>query len=252
MRVNVVVAAEETGRASVSHGSYDRPTSRSARLCWRRCCVFRHGTLTRCIRTTPGTMRTVLLFGRQYLRRGLPSLTARISTRPFANASSIRRQFATPRFGGRTLLWSGAATGVAGGAVLSPLAFVEAAEDKSSNGEKTHEEAMLEVSRTELDQQVPKAIEKSAKYRRGIYFFFEDYIIEPIATGLRFLHLVVIFVPVIVTIPAIWLGARQPGRDNERSGTLWWYSFLVGSMERAGAAFIKVCNQCETAGLNED
>lgn len=99
---------------------------------------------------------------------------------------------------------------------------------------------MLEVSRKELEQQVPKVLENSTKYRRGIYFFIEDYIIEPIATGFRFLHLVIIFVPVIITIPAIWLGARQPNRDNERSGTLWWYSYLVLSMERAGAAFIKV------------
>jgi aarF domain-containing kinase len=100
---------------------------------------------------------------------------------------------------------------------------------------------MLEASRKELDEQVPKSIQNSTKYRRGIYFFFEDYIIEPIATVFRFLHLVVIFVPVIVTIPAIWLGQRQADKDDERSGTIWWYGFLVSSMERAGAAFIKVC-----------
>jgi aarF domain-containing kinase len=129
---------------------------------------------------------------------------------------------------------------VAGGAILSPLAFVDVANDKSGNGEKTHEEAMLEVSRKELDEQVPHALKNSRKYRRGIYFFVEDYIIEPIATGLRFLHLVFIFVPVIVTIPAMWIGARQADKDDERSGTIWWYGFLVGSMERAGAAFIKV------------
>lgn len=99
---------------------------------------------------------------------------------------------------------------------------------------------MLEASRKELKEQVPQAIKNSKKYRRGIYFFVDLYIIEPICTGLRFLHLVVIFVPVIVTIPAIWLGQRQRDRDNERNGTLWWYSFLVTSMERAGAAFIKV------------
>ena len=29
-------------------------------------------------------------------------------------------------------------------------------------------------------------------------------------------------------------------KDDERSGTLWWYSFLVHSMERSGAAFIKL------------
>lgn len=110
----------------------------------------------------------------------------------------------------------------------------------TDTGDKTHEEAMLEASRKELKEQVPPAIQKSKKYRRGIYFFADYYIIEPICTGLRFLHLVVIFVPVMVTVPAMWLGKRQPDRDNERSGTLWWYGFLVRSMERAGAAFIKV------------
>jgi aarF domain-containing kinase len=184
-------------------------------------------------------MRTVFLSGRQCIRQAIQQSTpfvSRASTRPFASAA--RRQFATPRFGGKTILWSGAAA--ASGAALSPLAFVEISHDKSGNGDKTHEEAMLEVSRKELAEQVPKSLENSKKYRRGIYFFVEDYIIEPIATGLRFLHLVIIFVPVIVTIPAIWIGARKADRDNERSGTLWWYGFLVGSMERAGAAFIKV------------
>jgi hypothetical protein len=112
---------------------------------------------------------------------------------------------------------------------------------------------MLEVSRKELEEQVPKALQNSTKYRRGIYFFIEDYIIEPIATGLRFLHLMIIFVPVIVTIPAIWIGSRQPDRDNERSGTLWWYGYLVLSMERAGAAFIKACREeCDRYGTETD
>lgn len=200
-----------------------------------------HGICTRSSRPVSCTMRAVLIAGRQCLRSGLQLSTpfvTRASTRPFVTAA--RRQFATPRFAGKTILWSGAAA--AGGAALSPLAFVEIGHDESGSGEKTHEEAMLEASRKELAEQVPKSLENSKKYRRGIYFFLEDYIIEPIATGLRFLHLVIIFVPVIVTIPAIWLGARKADRDNERSGTLWWYGFLVSSMERAGAAFIKVCN----------
>jgi aarF domain-containing kinase len=199
-----------------------------------------HGCPTRCISPTSGTMRAFLFSGRQCLRQGSQKcatpLVNRASTRPFASANFIRRQFATPRFRGRTLLWSGAASG----AILSPLAFVGLAHDESSNGEKTHEAAMLEASRKELNEQVPAALKNSRKYRRGIYFFIEDYIIEPIATGLRFLHLVFIFVPVIVTIPVIWLGQRQTDRDDERSGTIWWYGFLVSSMERAGAAFIKV------------
>jgi aarF domain-containing kinase len=182
-------------------------------------------------------MRTALFFGRQCLhqaaRQSAP-FVSRASTRPFASgrASFARSHFANPRFPGRKILWSGAA-----GATLSPLAFAALGEDDDSG--KTHEEAMLEASRKELKEQVPKAIQNSKKYRRGVYFFIDTYIVEPIATGLRFLHLVFIFVPVIISVPAIWLGTRQRDRDDERSGTLWWYGFLVRSMERAGAAFIK-------------
>ena len=188
------------------------------------------------------TMGTVLLLGRQCLRRCSPQCPTpfirRGPTRPFSRPSIafISRHFGRPRFGGRTILWSGAATG----AVLSPLAFVEISQKKTGDGEKTHEEAMLEVSRKELGEQVPAVIQNSTKYRRGVYLFVEEYLIEPVATGLRFLHLVLIFVPVLATVPIIWIGARQPGRNNERSGTLWWYGFLVWSMERAGAAFIKL------------
>ncbi len=59
------------------------------------------------------------------------------------------------------------------------------------------------------------------------------YIWEPLCTGARFLQLAVIFVPVILTVPVLWIGPRQPDRDNERSGTLWWYGFLVNAMELA-------------------
>jgi hypothetical protein len=51
---------------------------------------------------------------------------------------------------------------------------------------------------------------------------------------------VIIFIPVIVMVPVVWFGRRVPSRDRERTGTLWWYDFLVASMERAGPAFIKV------------
>jgi aarF domain-containing kinase len=136
------------------------------------------------------------------------------------------------------VLYSGA--GAAGAATLSSLAFVALSEGEVKNSEKTHEEVMLEASRHELEEQVPHAIRNSKKVRRSIYFCIDLYIIEPIATGLRFLHLVFIFVPVLVTVPVIWFGKRHPDRDNERTGTLWWYGFLVSSMERAGAAFIKL------------
>jgi len=182
-------------------------------------------------------MRTVLRLGRLSLRprcANLSRLSQSIhghhrtytSFRPFAN-------FRTPQppAGVRRLLFAGAA--------LGPAAFVTLSQQGDDGHGKTGEQQMLEASRKELKEQVPKRLENS-KGRRSIYLFVEAYIVEPIGTALRFLHLVFIFVPVIVTIPAIYFGARQKDRADERSGTLWWYGFLVGSMERAGAAFIKV------------
>ncbi|KAI7352253.1 ABC1-domain-containing protein [Hortaea werneckii] len=130
-------------------------------------------------------------------------------------------------------------------AALSPAAFVSIAEEDKKNGEdggngQTHEGAMLEMSRKELAEQVPERLRGSKKWRRMLWRILDTYLIEPVATGLRFLHLVFIFVPVIATVPVIWIGRKQADRDGERSGTLWWYGFLVNSMERAGAAFIKL------------
>lgn len=194
-------------------------------------------------------MRTVLLLGRQCLRPHLLAGAARSAAsrasphvHRSAFSSSSRRAFARspsspffrapPRIPGRTLLFAGT--------TLSPAAFVALSQQSNDDDERTGEQLMLEASRAELREQVPKVIENSKGFRKGIYLFFEHWIWEPIATGLRFVHLVIIFVPVILTVPVIWLGHRVPDRDDERAGTLWWYSFLVRSMERAGAAFIKV------------
>ena len=99
---------------------------------------------------------------------------------------------------------------------------------------------MLTASRDEIRKTVPKDATGLTRATRRIYIFLDKYVFEIVATGLRFLHLVVIFVPVIATVPVVWVGRRVKERDNERIGTLWWYAFLVSSMERAGAAFIKV------------
>ena len=99
---------------------------------------------------------------------------------------------------------------------------------------------MLEASREEISKTLPDDIHGLKKVVKTVTLFLDVWIYEPIATGFRFLHLVFIFVPVLVTVPAIWIGKRRKDKDNERSGTIWWYGFLVTSMERAGAAFIKV------------
>ena len=115
-------------------------------------------------------------------------------------------------------------------------------EEDTGDG-KTPEEHMLEASRAEISKEIPEEIHGVKRGWKGLCLLVDTIIVEPIATTFRFLHLVIIFVPVIASMPLIWLGGRCKDRDNERTGTLWWYSFLVHSMERAGPAFIKVfCN----------
>jgi len=99
---------------------------------------------------------------------------------------------------------------------------------------------MLEISRKEIKKSVDEDDRGLTKLRRQAVLLIDLYIWEPICTGIRFLQLFTIFVPVILTVPAIWIGRRHPDRDNERTGTLWWYGFLVKAMEWAGPAFIKV------------
>ena len=99
---------------------------------------------------------------------------------------------------------------------------------------------MLEASREELKKSIPDSVHGLRRVWHEFLFIVDQYIYEPLATGFRFLHLVFIFVPVLISVPIIWLGRRHKDRDDERGGTLWWYGFLVRSMERAGPAFIKV------------
>lgn len=132
--------------------------------------------------------------------------------------------------GGQVIIWS---------AALSPAAFVALSEEDDADG-KTPEEHMLEASRAEIAKELPSDVHGIKRAWKALLLGIDCYIVEPVATVLRFFHLVIIFVPVIGTLPIIFIGARRKDRDNERSGTLWWYSFLVNAMERGGPAFIKV------------
>lgn len=126
-------------------------------------------------------------------------------------------------------------------AALSPAAFLDLAENGNDHdSDATSESEMLAASRDEVEKRVPKEVNGIAKVYGGIFLLLDKYVIEVVATAFRFLRLVTIFVPVLATTPAIWLGRRVKNRDHERTGTLWWYQLLVSAMERAGPAFIKV------------
>lgn len=178
-------------------------------------------------------MRTAFAIGRQCIRQKPQRFIATLARheRHYTAPSRWRIPFRPPPRPprGRILIWS----------LLSPAAFVALSEEDYEDG-KTPEMHMLEASRAELSKEVPDDVRGLKRAWKGFYLFVDTIIIEPLATTFRFLHLFIIFVPVILTIPVIWVGPRRKARDSERAGTLWWYSFLVHSMERAGPAFIKV------------
>ncbi|KAJ5580103.1 uncharacterized protein N7459_006088 [Penicillium hispanicum] len=172
-------------------------------------------------------MRTVLL-GRLCLRRGLS--LSRLPRHHFIWSwrPPIRH---TPRRGPviRGVIM----------AALAPGAFLELAGNSEDHG-KTSEMYMLEASREEIRKAVSPDAKGLNRLCQSLWVFWYRYVYDPIAIGFRFLHLVVIFMPVVITVPAIWLGRSAGSQNSARGGTLWWYRFLVEAMERAGPAFIKL------------
>lgn len=124
-------------------------------------------------------------------------------------------------------------------AALGTAAFVKLSENEEASGD-TGEMRMLQASRKEIAKKVDEDDRGFSRLRHKVVYFLDLYVWEPLCTGFRFIHLALIFVPVILAVPAIWIGRRQRDRNNERAGTLWWYGFLVKGMEWAGPAFIKV------------
>ncbi|KAE8348061.1 hypothetical protein BDV28DRAFT_144426 [Aspergillus coremiiformis] len=183
-------------------------------------------------------MRTAVVLGRFCLCRGGPPqlllshfiLPSRLRfSRPPSWRQGIWRRLKRPINMPRTLLL----------ASLPPAAFLELAEEGDRDG-KTGEMQMLEVSRQEIQKSVTEDARGLLRFQLTVAAFCYYYIYDPIATGFRFAHLLIVFLPVILSAPVVWFGKRIKTRKDIRSGTLWWYIFLVKSMERAGPAFIKL------------
>ncbi|KAM0817301.1 putative ABC1 atypical kinase-like domain-containing protein [Seiridium cardinale] len=187
-------------------------------------------------------MRTIFLFGRLCARQTASKAHPRI---PRSTNTSFTRWQSTFRHGHRSQ-WQNPPPrkymlyATVQSVALGTAAFVKLAEKDNEGTEWTSEERMLQVSREEIEKSKDETSRGFTRLRHNVVYYLDAYFWEPICTGVRFLHLVVIFVPVILTVPAIWFGSRQPECDNERTGTLWWYRFLVQAMEWSGPAFIKL------------
>ncbi|KAF3940110.1 hypothetical protein ABW19_dt0207075 [Dactylella cylindrospora] len=129
---------------------------------------------------------------------------------------------------------------------LAAIPLCSLSADSSSENQLDDQQTTELLLLAESDDEVrhmddfPSGAMFGSKFFKVFYVYIRLRIIEPIATAIRFLHLTLIFVPVIACMPIILVGARQMERDGERTGTLWWYGFLVRSMERAGPTFIKL------------
>lgn len=183
-------------------------------------------------------MRSLFTFGRLCLRQ------SRVRIRPPASQQPRIYRTITNRFAGaKSQFHKSRSDGfkiICSVAVLSPALFMQLSEQDNDGTDNTAEARMLEASRDEIEKKLSDDDHGLSRFYHSIVLLVDLYVWEPLCTGIRFVHLVLIFVPVIVTVPVMWLGGRRPKQDNERTGTLWWYRFLVKSMERAGPAFIKV------------
>ena len=92
---------------------------------------------------------------------------------------------------------------------------------------------------------------RSHRWYWRVLWLVRDYFIEPLSTTVRFVHLALLFLPVIAVSPILLLetlpeGPRRRRRrargqlEEERATTRWWYALLVAQMRRAGPTFIKV------------
>ena len=77
--------------------------------------------------------------------------------------------------------------------------------------------------------------------RRRILDILRCSIWEPILTAKRFVHLLVLFMPVIICSPMLLVGRPKKRFKGDRWGAVWWYGLLVKQMSAAGPTFIKVC-----------
>ncbi len=137
---------------------------------------------------------------------------------------------------GRKLLWL---IPVAGGIVLY------FAPRQKSNFPAVFESPTLIPCPPRTDQIIEPTILSPAEPDKSIILrivsILRERIWEPILTARRFVHLLLYFVPVLLTSPMLLVGLPEERLKGDRWGAVWWYGFLTAQMQRAGPTFVKVC-----------
>ncbi|KDN44741.1 ABC1-domain-containing protein [Tilletiaria anomala UBC 951] len=150
-------------------------------------------------------------------------------------------------------------------AIINEALHDEASLRKPQNVQQVSEYQQLTEKSAEkyaptLEEQNDTRHRHRPSFFKTIQIVFVKYISEPLGTAKRFLVLACIFLPVLLTAPMIFIGSKRDrgkrrGRkvaskeEGERWGALWWYRYLVVSLEAAGPTFIKLA---QWAGSRQD
>lgn len=145
-------------------------------------------------------------------------------------------------------------------AIALSLIHNDDGEDQANDGEKpkptsqlTREEVLYQASQRDIERK-KKAITSNSSIGKAfekVIYYARIYIYEPLSTCFRFIHLFVLFGPVLLSFPMVLFGSKASygttspdkitsGSSRERSGARLWYKFLTWAMEQAGPSFIKV------------
>lgn len=172
-------------------------------------------------------------------------------TRLATNTSlqTYRQSQNTSRSGNSSGWWKGRVyVGVAATGALSIFML----QRSTGSSEKEQEAIVLHEPVSPTAQQTTHIIPSPNEQPLTLTYIIQTYITEPISTFFRFLHLALLFGPVILASPMLLVGSTKVSRrllqrgatgqaeEVERWGAVWWYGFLVAQMERAGPTFIKV------------
>lgn len=114
------------------------------------------------------------------------------------------------------------------------------------------ETSLHSVSRKHIhDGYLSQPNQRSVFSKESLESILKLYLYDPVSTCLRFIHLVLLFGPVLILLPLILIGPKtsygitSPDKlsstlSSDKAGAQLWYKYLTWSMEMAGPSFIKV------------
>ncbi|KAJ1671997.1 hypothetical protein GGF44_000972 [Coemansia sp. RSA 1694] len=196
--------------------------------------MLRTGPLAGLLRLAPIRGRLELVLCCRSARR----LEAR-PQRMFSKSRVLNSKHGWPKRTGVVL----GALALAGGTAVAWSARTQRTSALTQIGDdkETASEAAVESHDTAVDNSLLGFLRR---LKNGALLVFRvavvDGVLEVLLTIVRCGELFLYFAPLALTYPAVWFGAHDADRDNERAGALWWYWFLRRQMSRAGPTFVKL------------